>query len=111
MTCICSKIVRVLVALAFSLMVMAAMSSSVDAGVLGGQCSHAASVVHDKKPHNDTAHVATCCTDMHCCPLMPSILPADTSVQVGDIVFLDRSVASPLLLIRPIDPPPKFIAA
>lgn len=110
MTCIRSKIARVLVALAFGLMVMAAMSPSVNAGVWGGQCAHAASDIHDEKPH-PAVHAGSCCTDMHCCPLMPSVLPADTSLRLGGIVFSARTAESPLLLIRPIDPLPKTLPA
>ncbi|KWV58003.1 hypothetical protein AS026_30655 [Rhizobium altiplani] len=107
---ISSKIAHVIVALALSLMVIAAMAPSVNTGSLGGQCVHAYSGSHDEKPHPDTIHVGACCTDMHCCPLMPSVLPAETSLQLDDILFAGHRAASPLLLIRPIDPPPKAFA-
>ncbi|MBD9451124.1 MULTISPECIES: hypothetical protein [unclassified Rhizobium] len=111
MSRISSKIAHVIMALALSLMVIAAMAMapSVNAGLLGGQCVHAYSGSHDEKPDPDTTHVGACCTDMHCCPLMPSVLPDDTSLQLDDILFAGHRAASPLLLIRPIDPPPKAL--
>lgn len=108
MSRISSKIAHVIMALALSLMVIAAMAPSVNAGLLGGQCVHAYSGSHDEKP--DTIHVGACCTDMHCCPLMPSVVLSGASLRLGDIVFPGHAAASPLLLIRPIDPPPKGVA-
>lgn len=110
MICVRSKIDYVIMALALSLVMVASIAPSVNAGMLGGQCVHASSGSHEEKPRPDTTHLGACCTDMHCCPLIPSVVLSDASLRLGEIVFPGTTAASPLLLIGPIDPPPKAFA-
>ncbi|WP_143535284.1 hypothetical protein [Rhizobium sp. N122] len=48
-----------------------------------------------------------CCVSMHCCPIMPALPDATQPLSERLVVRPSVSSSSPLLLIRPIDPPPK----
>lgn len=48
-----------------------------------------------------------CCVSMHCCPIMPTLPTAAQPLSEPLVVRPSVATSSPLLLIRPIDPPPK----
>nr|OAP90243.1 hypothetical protein A4U53_30475 [Rhizobium leguminosarum] len=48
-----------------------------------------------------------CCVSMHCCPIMPAVPTATQPLSEPLVVRPAVASSSPLLLIRPIDPPPK----
>ena len=50
-----------------------------------------------------------CCVSMHCCPIMPTLPTATQPLSEPLVVRPAVASSSPLLLIRPIDPPPKTI--
>jgi hypothetical protein len=50
-----------------------------------------------------------CCVSMHCCPIMPTLPTAARPISESLVVRPAVASSSPLLLIRPIDPPPKAI--
>jgi hypothetical protein len=50
-----------------------------------------------------------CCVSMHCCPIMPTLPTAAQPLSEPLVVRPSVASSSPLLLIRPIDPPPKTI--
>lgn len=50
-----------------------------------------------------------CCVGMHCCPIMPALPIAAQPLSQRLVVRPAVATSSPLLLIRPIDPPPKAI--
>ncbi|MDP9809492.1 hypothetical protein J2W42_002344 [Rhizobium tibeticum] len=49
-----------------------------------------------------------CCVSMHCCPIMPTLPTAAQPLSEPLVVRPSVASSSPLLLIRPIDPPPKI---
>ncbi|MDQ0561261.1 hypothetical protein QO004_003054 [Rhizobium mesoamericanum] len=68
--------------------------------------AHAAEY-HRDMPPSGPLHCLTCCIGMHCCPVIPHGPVAMTFAQSRGAVFTVTVSANPLLLIRPIDPPPK----
>ncbi|APO68096.1 hypothetical protein IE4872_CH02486 [Rhizobium gallicum] len=48
-----------------------------------------------------------CCVSMHCCSIMPALPIAAQPLSEPLVVRPTVVSSSPLLLIRPIDPPPK----
>ncbi len=68
--------------------------------------AHAAEY-HRDMPPSGPLHCPTCCIGMDCCPVIPHGPVAKTVALSRDVVFSVTVAADPLLLIWPIDPPPK----
>lgn len=73
-------------------------------------CQH----IHASSSADEDHHirpVGSCCSGMHCCPMLPSLptpaQPVSSKYQHRSLVRADE----PLLLIRPIDPPPRTLAS
>jgi hypothetical protein len=71
-------------------------------------CQH----IHASSSADEDHHirpVGGCCSGMHCCPMLPSLptpaQPVSSRYQHRSLVKADE----PLLLIRPIDPPPRTL--
>jgi len=98
------KIGHIFVAAAFGLMIvlMAGPSAAAVPAV------HCVTTNYQQHSTGDQHHQSTsCCTDMHCCPLIPALPAAKAPSPGTDAVGSWIAAAVPLLLIRAIDPPPK----
>ncbi|WP_325262884.1 hypothetical protein [uncultured Rhizobium sp.] len=54
---------------------------------------------------------AGCCSDMHCCLMLPYQPDPMVPVAVKFKALSLKSAEQALLLVRPIDPPPRVLAA
>ncbi|MDK4724954.1 hypothetical protein [Rhizobium phaseoli] len=74
----------------------------------GIDCAPVHDHVHPGGHFGKAFHPSTCCTSMHCCPTLPE--PASGYEPTFDPSKHDAvsTQYSPLLLIRSIDPPPRF---
>jgi|TARA_R110002051_G_scaffold6914_2_gene32687 hypothetical protein len=64
--------------------------------------------LHDAHAH-DPADLGTseCCGDIHCCPMLPTFAEPGLPLVLGSRPESFLQIAQPLVLIRPIDPPPR----
>ncbi|UWM77561.1 hypothetical protein N1937_10225 [Rhizobium sp. WSM4643] len=69
-------------------------------------------VVGERDHHVRHAHgmQAGCCSAMHCCPILPELAKVAAPRFEPGKHEATQSVDRPLLLIRAIDPPPRFQA-
>ena len=78
----------------------------------GGACTQEAVSVpggHSDQPkdHHNRVGAGGCCSDMHCCPIVPRLPQADVVLQTARLPQPPLDDEIPLLLIRAIDPPPR----
>ena len=71
-------------------------------------CQHVHASSSASNDHHPLPAVA-CCSDMHCCPMLPDLRIPGQPKQLGYQYQSLLKVVQPLLLIRPIDPPPRTL--
>ncbi|MBY5412357.1 hypothetical protein HFO98_28705 [Rhizobium leguminosarum] len=64
----------------------------------------------DHHPRHAYGMQAGCCAAMHCCPILPELAKVAAPPFEPGRHERTQSVDRPLLLIRAIDPPPRFQA-
>ncbi|ACS60174.1 hypothetical protein Rleg_7166 (plasmid) [Rhizobium leguminosarum bv. trifolii WSM1325] len=75
------------------------------------QSQHCAVVAHrDHHPGHADNPQTGCCSTVHCCPLLPQLAKVAAPRFEPERHEPTPSVERPLLLIRAIDPPPRFPA-
>lgn len=78
----------------------------------GRACPQAAVSVpggHSDQPldHHDRVGAGDCCSDMHCCPIVPRLPHAEVILRTARLPSPPLDDETPLLLVRAIDPPPR----
>lgn len=104
------RAIVMLMALLVTMNMVAMASASAGAGVGCSRAAISGSGQHSDQPsdhHGPLGGTGGCCSDMHCCPIVPRLPQADVVLRTGRLPPPPLDDETPLLLVRPIDPPPR----
>lgn len=101
-----AQVLRRLLTMIASIIVLANMAAMVPASAVAFDCPQMA-MEDSSTRHEHGKGPVNCCSDMQCCPIVPQPIEPCSTVRIQRTVAPALVIDTALLLIWPIDPPPR----